>query len=610
MNQTHKKIGGFTTFAMLVGSVVGIGIFLKNNTIFKNTDYNPTTTIVAWAIAAIVCLFLSISYSRISTMTQSRAGIAGWIDKLGYKKFSRFVSFSFPVFYFGLLLPGISYFVAELLLSIVDQAAGTKLLSDQLGQYSTIALIVAIGFVLYVAFLGLNYYSLSASGWVAKISLVLKFIPLIAVVVMGVLVTVMVSWSASTSLFKGGVEFAAGRTNQVTLTLKSFNVILIALPAILFSFDSFINVGSLAPDVKNASKTMPRVVVAGMIVIAITYLLITAAQIQLGSGIAWEAFNDEKILQKLGLAPAVAKQVYLGLKITVITLIFVSAIGVLNGMSATAINNAIFIIEKRMFVFAGALLRLTKNNLRLAGTLALFGFNMVWSVLYLGTSFWSNSDAFIDGLTNFPTLFFFVIFGLVPMMWIFRRIKYCEKFSFKFVVEIIIAFIGFVGSWVIVFYQLIYVFFFDAFLNINATFDIWGGFAETKSNFTLFKWHAATVFLGSFALFLLLPFINFAVLSMLNWLKYRKYYDITLLANEDARKLAESKVQFYAEHGGPGEVGATKVLAPPMRPEQHMKNTAFLVDNDNEPLNIVLKKERNIRLAREEYLRKIRSSSF
>lgn len=616
MNNTHKKIGGFTTFAMLVGSVVGIGIFLKNHGVFKTTGFNPTTTIIAWAIAAVVCLFLSISYSRISSTAQSRAGLAGWIEKLGFHKFGRFVSFSFPVFYFGVLLPGMSYFVAELLLNIVDAAAGTKLLSDGLGKHSTIGLIVGIGFIFYLAIFTLNYYSLVASGWVSKISLFIKFIPLIAVVVMGILVTVMLTGAASLSLFRREYILTPATNtepavkNQTDLTVSGLNLILVALPSILFTFDSFISVGSLAPDVKNSRKNMPRVVIFGMIVIATTYLLITVAQIQLGTGIAWNAFNED-ILKKLGLSEAVAKKIYSTLKVTVIVLIFISAIGVLNGMTATAMNNSIFIIEKRIFVFAGFFLKIARNNLRLAGVIALFFINLFWTVFYLVLSFLSNSDAFIDGITNFPTLFFFIIFGLVPVLWIFRRIKYCEKFSFRFLIEILIAVIGLLLSWTIVFYQIFYTFLYDALVNKNEIFSTWGGFADTTRTFSIKRLYTAIVFLSAFGMFLLLPFLNFGALKILNWFKYRKYYNVSLLENEEARKLAEAKVKFYSENGHPQEIpGTPNVVAPQVQDELHTKNTAFLLDTQDDPLSIVLKKERNIRLAREEYLRKIRSSNF
>jgi hypothetical protein len=44
--ETTKKIGFMTGLSMLIGSVIGIGIFLKNAGIFSTNQFNPTGIIL------------------------------------------------------------------------------------------------------------------------------------------------------------------------------------------------------------------------------------------------------------------------------------------------------------------------------------------------------------------------------------------------------------------------------------------------------------------------------------------------------------------------------------------------------------------------------------
>ncbi|MBR2652519.1 hypothetical protein IKE96_04210 [bacterium] len=45
--KTAKKIGLVTAISVLIGSVIGIGIFFKNNTIFQNNGNNATGVLIS-----------------------------------------------------------------------------------------------------------------------------------------------------------------------------------------------------------------------------------------------------------------------------------------------------------------------------------------------------------------------------------------------------------------------------------------------------------------------------------------------------------------------------------------------------------------------------------
>lgn len=79
--------------------------------------------------------------------------------------------------------------------------------------------------------------------------------------------------------------------------------------------------------------------------------------------------------------------------------------------------------------------------------------------MYVGLSYGFNSDVFIDGVSNFPTLFFFLIYGLLPLLSVIKKIREREKLATKkFAVHAFFSVLSFLGCWFIVLYQVLYVF--------------------------------------------------------------------------------------------------------------------------------------------------------
>ena len=48
--ETAGKIGLFGAIGVIIGGVFGVGIFLKNNGIFKNNNGNPWGVLLSWGI--------------------------------------------------------------------------------------------------------------------------------------------------------------------------------------------------------------------------------------------------------------------------------------------------------------------------------------------------------------------------------------------------------------------------------------------------------------------------------------------------------------------------------------------------------------------------------
>lgn len=72
-----KKLGFLAAISVLLGSVVGIGIFFKNASVGRGVGFDSLSWILAWIIGGLITLATAVSYSEIGRLGSSRlSGLA------------------------------------------------------------------------------------------------------------------------------------------------------------------------------------------------------------------------------------------------------------------------------------------------------------------------------------------------------------------------------------------------------------------------------------------------------------------------------------------------------------------------------------------------------
>ena len=71
MNKTGKKYGLVTAISMVVGSVIGSGIFFKAESISRITGGNALAGICGWVIGGIIMLCCLLMFARLSSKYNS-----------------------------------------------------------------------------------------------------------------------------------------------------------------------------------------------------------------------------------------------------------------------------------------------------------------------------------------------------------------------------------------------------------------------------------------------------------------------------------------------------------------------------------------------------------
>jgi APA family basic amino acid/polyamine antiporter len=89
METLKRKYGLIAGIAMVVGIVIGSGIFFKAPDVLKNTDGKLSTALLAWLISGLIMVISAFCFAIMATRVQKVNGVVDYIEiatneKTGY----------------------------------------------------------------------------------------------------------------------------------------------------------------------------------------------------------------------------------------------------------------------------------------------------------------------------------------------------------------------------------------------------------------------------------------------------------------------------------------------------------------------------------------------
>ncbi|MEG1582998.1 MAG: amino acid permease [Cetobacterium sp.] len=301
MKQNLEKRYGFSVaFSMVVGIVIGIGIFFKANQILTASKMNPKIAIAAWILGGIISILSGLTAAEVGAAIPETGGMIAWIKRIYGKRIAFLVGWAQLIIYFPALIGLISYYFAVFTGSFLNvDPSNTKFLG--------ITAFLAISFLYAI-----NIFTKSVGGKIQTFATAAKIIPLLLITIFGFL---------STNNSEG--IFYMTETTKVVTSESPLILLGLSLVPVMFAFDGWIYVGTIAGDLKNVKKDLPKAIILGLGFIAIFYVLLNVALLNV--------FTSEELV-KLGMF-GVATELFGSMGAKFIFLgIMISAFGGLNGM--------------------------------------------------------------------------------------------------------------------------------------------------------------------------------------------------------------------------------------------------------------------------------------
>ncbi|WP_312819146.1 APC family permease [Kaistella carnis] len=250
----EAKYGLFTAISMVIGQVIGSGIFFKVDDVLVATQGNVLAGLLGFLIVGISVVFAGISMANYAELLPKDGGILSYVNYRFGKTASYFVGWM----YMSLFYPSLTA-----VLFTVSGIYIAHLLAEFMSFEPTNLHYVLIGFVNLVIFFFINIFRPKSSGIFQQMTTVLKVLPLIFIASLGIL-----------SLVKGDVsqvntftQAGSGLQNQSFILLVAASFIPIS-----FAFDGWYIATQISGEIKNSSKNLPKALIIGTLSVMVIYI--------------------------------------------------------------------------------------------------------------------------------------------------------------------------------------------------------------------------------------------------------------------------------------------------------------------------------------------------
>lgn len=329
MNQEkHQLLRGLTatdTTALVVGTVIGTGVFLKAAPMAQEVG-TPLLVLAAWVAAGLLSLAGALTYAELGAMLPQAGGEYVYLRHsygeaaaflFGWQRF--IVAGSASIASLG---TGCAIFLSTFLpLNAVWAERKFTLLNQPINWQFGVRQVVAVAVILFLT--GINCLTVAFGGKVQSLLTVLKLAG-IAFVIGGVFF-----FSKTADWSHLAAPQTATSSSDSTLLLSAFGV---AMLAALWGYDGWNNMPMAAGEVREPGRNIPLALIVGMLIVMALYCLLNLSYFYaLPFGEVVTA-NSTKFRDALPVS-AKAAQTFLGeYGGRLISLVFmVSAFGALNG---------------------------------------------------------------------------------------------------------------------------------------------------------------------------------------------------------------------------------------------------------------------------------------
>ncbi|MCL9969654.1 amino acid permease [Anoxybacillus kestanbolensis] len=240
--QLKRSIGFITATAIVIGTVIGSGIFMKPGIVIGATG-DSTLALLVWVIGGIITLASGLTIAEVSAKVPETGGLYVYIEKV-YGRFWGFLcGWVQTIIYGPAVIGALGLYFGTLFAGIFSLPKESELWIG----------IMAVLFLSVVNMLGSQF-----GGIVQSVLTAAKLLPIFLIIVFGVV--------------KGNVPiFGMDSGSSQAISLGA------AVLATLWAYDGWMNVGFVAGEMKNPAKTLPKAIITGILIVMFAYVAVNVA---------------------------------------------------------------------------------------------------------------------------------------------------------------------------------------------------------------------------------------------------------------------------------------------------------------------------------------------
>lgn len=304
MTEIKKQYGIWTGIAMVVGIVIGSGVFLKAGGVLKLAGGNLKLSILAWFIGGLIMITSSFCFAVFATKVTKYNGVVDYVEVASNEKIGYSLAWMITSFYYPIVASIVALFAGSYFFKMIGLNIGLTDWQNFLFAFGIITLVVIMN---YLSPIIASRFQISAT--------VVKLIPILLIAMGGLFASLIVGNDYGIiNAFKNnaeGYELNFGEAVKKTA----------------FAYEGWVCATAINAELKDSKKNLPKALVGGTIAILVFYIVY---YVSLSAILGNEAniIQDEK-------APIVAFQKMFGtIGGSIFTFfIMISCLGTVNGVT-------------------------------------------------------------------------------------------------------------------------------------------------------------------------------------------------------------------------------------------------------------------------------------
>ena len=308
MQTLTKKYGLFTAIAMVVGIVIGSGVFFKAQDILERTGGDLVAGIFAWICGGMIMVVCATAFAIMATKYEKVSGVVDYAEETVGSGYAYFVGWFIATVYMPAITSVLAWVSARYTIVFLNSVIPDFKADPVLGSECMMLTLVYM-----VTSYALNTLSPRLAGKLQVSTTVIKLIPLVLMGVIGVIVGI------------GNGTLAENFSVQPTVEASRGSLFFAALVSTAFAYDGWVIATSINAEIKNAKRNLPLALTLGS-------LLVVAICVLYNLGVAGGATIGELCDPRVGTSRAFEN--LFGGHVGAILNLFVaiSCLGTLNGL--------------------------------------------------------------------------------------------------------------------------------------------------------------------------------------------------------------------------------------------------------------------------------------
>ena len=235
--------------ALVVGTVIGSGVFFKAEAVLVKTGGNMGIGILAFLIMGVVMIISACTFGLVAQSHEDVEGLVGYARASCGRTYGYYVGWFMAVIYYPSLVSVLSWLPARyfgVLLGWEDAVIGGRTM-------------MLAGFFMIVTYT-MNALAPRLAGKFAIGTTTIKLIPLLLMAVVGTIV----------GLCSGMTQ---ANFSHVVTQIPFSQALVGAVVSLAFAFEGWICATSIGPELENSKKNMPRALLIGTVIVAVVYVI-------------------------------------------------------------------------------------------------------------------------------------------------------------------------------------------------------------------------------------------------------------------------------------------------------------------------------------------------